>query len=269
MIKARYDYHLHTNASGDSAESIDNVIKQAMALGLEDIAITDHYDYNYPDPSFCELLDFDAYGKTLDRVIRQYADIIRITPGIELGLRTDGQEKLNTALEKYPFEFVIGSIHSVDSYPIDMSSYRRAYGDKKATVRYYEYLYEAIKANISSFDVCGHLNVIDRYVDNIQQEKYYMHIIEDIFKLLIENDKGIEVNTSCYRYGMGARTTPTLEMLRIFRQLGGEIITIGSDAHRASDVGNGLDRGLEMIITAGFRNVCTYKDRWPIFNKID
>ncbi|MDR0887036.1 MAG: histidinol-phosphatase HisJ family protein [Clostridiales Family XIII bacterium] len=261
-----YDYHMHTNASDDSTAPIDTMIERSLALGLEEIAITDHFDPDYPDPSFSEMLHLENYKKELTRVIAQYKDRIKILPGIEVGIRATSIEKWDRVLSEFPYDFVIGSVHSVEKYTIDEPAFTQL-DSKFCTLDYYEYMYNTIKIH-DNFDVIGHLNVIDRYVQEVQPANVYMDIVEAILRETIDRGKGIEINTSSFRYGMGELTTPTIDMLKLYIQMGGEIITTGSDAHRPEDIGDHLDFALKMIVEAGGKYVATYRNREPIFNLI-
>jgi len=118
------------------------------------------------------------------------------------------------------------------------------------------------------YDVLGHFNIIDRYSDQIPESNLYMEIVEAILRIIIDYGKGIEINTSSFRYGMGDRTTPAKEILQLYKDLGGEIITIGSDAHKTRDVGYMYDHALQMIKSAGLKYLTTFDQRKPNFIKI-
>jgi histidinol-phosphatase (PHP family) len=132
---------------------------------------------------------------------------------------------------------------------------------------YYSDLLACVKV-YKNYDVLGHLNVIDRYAGGYAPTEVYLPYAEEILKVAIADGKGIEINTSSHRFGMGERTTPTKEILDLYVALGGEIVTTGSDAHKPNAVGGYIEKGEQMILSSGLKYVCTYKNRKPSFQKL-
>lgn len=263
-----YDYHNHTEFSDDSTAPMEAMVQAAIAKNIKEIAITDHYDPDYPDNTMPFGLDFPAYHKELERVQSEFKDQIKVIKGIEIGIQHGAAaKKCSDATTSYDYDFVIGSFHSAHGATLDQREYYRNRNSLEATTDYYQYIIDSLK-EFNDFDVLGHINVIDRYVDEIPEKKHYMDHVETILKFLIENGKGIEINTSSFRYGLGERTTPSSDILKMYVDLGGEIITTGSDAHRPKDVGHMLDFAEEMIKNTGHKYVATFHGRQLIQHKL-
>jgi histidinol-phosphatase (PHP family) len=262
-----YDYHLHTAFSADSDADPDDIINAAIHKGLEEIALTDHYDPMYRDPDFPFELDFTGYTEMLGRVTAQYKDEITIKKGIELGMQPGAPNRIcaETAAA-FPFDFIIGSVHCARGVSLDTPDYLAPRTPEQAVTDYYDDMLAAI-TDFTDFDVLGHINYVERYIERIPDETVYMNRIEQILKKLIELGKGIEINTSSYRYGL-KDTTPTMPILKLYKKLGGEIVTTGSDAHKAADVGDHLEAAGHMLREAGIDYIATYKNRKPTLHKL-
>lgn len=257
-----YDYHSHSFFSDDSSTSLDHMIEAAIKLGIKEMAITDHYDPDYPDKNFPFDLDFEAYYKALMEVEAKYSSEIKIIKGIEIGIQHgETHIKCHAAAEAFPYDFILGSFHCSSGEDL-YSEYFKTRNDEEGVKEFYDYVYQGI-CEFNNFDVLGHINVIDRYVGKIPNYFQYMDKIELILKKLIEMGKGIELNTSSFRYNLGDRTTPSKEILKLYKDLGGEIITIGSDAHRESHVGYMYKEATEILTSHGFKYITTFDKRVP------
>lgn len=263
-----FDYHTHSSFSDDSSSPMEDMVKAAISKNIEEIAVTDHYDPDYPDNTMPFGLDFPPYHREMERLAEKYKDKIKVIRGIEIGIQHgDTVKKCFDAASSYPYDFVIGSFHSAHSATLDQREYHKNRDSLKATIDYYEYMYDCLKS-FDDYDVLGHINVIDRYVDEIPDKTYYFEYVEAIIKHLVENGKGLEINTSSFRYGLGDRTTPPMEILQLYVDMGGEIITTGSDAHRPEDVGYMLEFAQRMIQKTGHGYVATFHGRDLIQHKL-
>jgi len=263
-----YDYHLHSSFSDDSETPMEDMVKAAISKGITEIAITDHYDPYYPDEEMPFILDLPNYHKELNRIVDQYEDRIKIAKGIELGIQNG--ETINECYEiasSFDYDFIIGSFHAVNGVTTYQGDDYKNSDYIGATEDYYQYMYECLR-EFNDYDVLGHINAIDRYIEKVPGKKYYMDIVEEILKLLVDNGKGLEINTSSFRYDLGERTMPPLDMLKLYVDLGGEIITTGSDAHTTDYVGNMLDYAQDMILKTGHKYVATFHNRKLIQIKI-
>jgi histidinol-phosphatase (PHP family) len=259
-----FDYHNHTSFSHDSEAPMASVIEAAIGKGLKSIAITDHYDPEYANPLKDTTIDLENYYRTLAAAAETYKDVIHIVKGIELGLQDQVTDKLQAVAARYAFDFILGSFHCADGMELYGEIFYAGRPAEEVYTKFYENCHRVI-AKYNNFDVMGHVNIIDRYANAIPPFKTYQVLVASIFKMLIENGKGIELNTSSIRYGMGDHYTPTLEMLSLYRSMGGEIITIGSDSHRAEDVGCDIGLAAELLKTVGFKYRTLFQDRKPVF----
>jgi histidinol-phosphatase (PHP family) len=263
-----YDYHVHSNFSYDAETPMDDIIRRAIELELDEIAITDHFDPEYADPAYTVDLDFAGYHSALDRVAAKYSGKIRVVRGIELGMQSGQPNALCAeAASGYPYDFIIGSIHCACGAAIDIPDYLTDRDSRQAREDYYGALLQCV-TEFTDFDVVGHINVIERYLDRTPRDGDFKDIIDEILKKLVDDGKGIEINTSSFRYGMGERTTPTPDILKRYVSLGGEIITTGSDAHRLRDVGHMLNRAEQMIRDAGLNYLATFKGRKAVMVRV-
>jgi histidinol-phosphatase (PHP family) len=254
-----YDYHTHSFFSGDSKTPLEEMVARAVSLGLVEYAVTDHFDPDYPDYPFT--LSFPEYHAELIRLEALYREKIRLVKGIEVGIQHgDTLKKCSAAVNAFPYDFVLGSFHCAEGFDICRKDFFAGRSLEDAYIVFYSYMLDCLK-KFKDYDVLSHFNVIDRYVDRIPDDEVYMDIVEKIIDILVADGKGIEINTSSFRYGMGERTLPSAAILARYVKMGGEIITTGSDAHRAKDVGYMLDHAREMIKAAGLNRIASFKNR--------
>lgn len=264
-----YDYHTHSYYSDDGHAPISDMVEAAIDKGLKQIAVTDHYDPDYCAAGWSSSdLDFDSYFEELTKATEKYKDKIKVIKGLEIGIQ-HGQtiEKCKKASLSHDYDFILGSFHCAEGFELSCGGFFDNRTLESAAQAFYQYTYECIQS-FGDFDVLGHINVIDRYAPAIPESGCYINAVSEILSLLISNGKGIELNTSSIRYGLGEHTTPTAEILKLYRSLGGEIITTGSDAHNPKHVGYRLDWAYEKLKSAGFRYITTFSRRKPEFIKI-
>jgi len=263
------DYHTHSDFSSDSTTPMEKNIKQAIALDLKEIAITDHIDFDYPDPDFSFVFEYESYKKQVDFLSEKYRNKIKILLGVEIGLQTHVYEEIENFLSKNYFDFIIGSTHCIDKCDLFTNDFFIGKTKYEAYYRYFEDVLNHIK-KFSNFNVYGHLDFINRYGDYKDKTMIYSEfkdITDEILKELISRGKGIELNTSGFRYGLG-HTHPQFEILKRYKELGGEIITVGSDAHVSKDICYHFDIAYNMLKEAGFEYITTFDNQHPKFIKI-
>ncbi|MGL4484056.1 MAG: histidinol-phosphatase HisJ family protein [Anaerovoracaceae bacterium] len=254
------DYHSHTYFSGDSPTPMSQMIEAAIKKGVTEYAITDHYDPDYPDNSGFFELDFENYQRELLAAQKKYADKIKIVKGIEIGIQTGLiADKCRWAVSDFPYDFVLGSFHCFDGVDTYMFDYDTI-GHERSLKNFYLYTLKGIK-EFNDFDILGHINVIDRYIGAIPNYSNAMEVIEEILKLIIEKQIGLEINTSSYKYGMGERTMPTRDILKLYKDLGGEILSIGSDAHLPKHIGDHFAEAYELARSCGFKYQASFNNR--------
>ncbi|MEG2349883.1 MAG: histidinol-phosphatase HisJ family protein [Hungatella sp.] len=262
------DVHMHTEFSGDSHTPTATQIEQAISLGMKEICITEHHDYDvHSEIDFT--LDLDSYFPAMKKLQAIYADRIRVNIGIELGLQLHIKSYLDHLILQYPFDFIIGSCHFIDG----MDPFYPSFFDGRTEQETYEHFFAVTLQRIRQmdcFDVLGHLDYIVRYGPN-QNRDYayatYQAYIDPILVSLIARGKGLECNTGGFKYKLG-HPNPSEEILIRYRELGGEILTIGSDAHRPAEVGYEFDRLRELLLHCGFRYYSVFHQRKPDFFKL-
>ena len=264
-----WDTHMHTEFSVDSSASPVSMADEALRLGLKGICFTDHMDYDYQEEPESFILNLDEYFETMPRVRDMYSSSLPILIGIEIGLQPHLAGKHKALTESYDFDFVIGSshvVHGVDPY---YGKYYEGRGEREAYMEYFESILENIKA-YNGYDVYGHIDYVVRYGPNRNANysyQEYSDIIDEILKALIDRGRGIEINTAGFKYGLG-HPNPTEDIIKRYRELGGEIITVGADAHAPSQIAWDFDKVPGILKSCGFKYYTVFKKRKPEFIKI-
>ncbi len=269
-----WDMHLHSTFSADAKATPEEQIRQAIAFGLDGMCFTDHCDYDYPDnpdgtPAKNWVLDIPPYLEKIRECKYQYIGEVEICCGIELGLQPHLAGDLNTLLRNTPFDFVIGSSHLAHGRDVYFSQYFEGRSEREAYEEYFTSILENLEV-FEDFDVYGHLDYVVRYGPN-RNENYsyaaYADLLDEILKKLIWLGKGLELNTAGFKYGLG-HPHPTEDVLRRYRELGGEIITTGSDAHEAKHLAFEFDKAAAILKDCGFEYYTVFRDRNPAFVRL-
>ena len=263
------DFHMHTGFSFDTDSIPEEMVKKAIELGLQTICITDHHDEDYPEDITSFQLDVDAYFAEMKHLQEKYKNQINMRIGVELGLQPHLGEFYKNFVAKHPFDFVIGSMHVFDKMDPYFGAYFKGRSDKEAYRAAFEETLETIK-NIHDFDVLGHIDYVVRYGMKKQEEYSYdenKDIIDEILKHLISNGKGIELNTAGFKYGLGF-CHPYPEIIKRYKELGGEIITIGSDGHKPEHIAYDFCKVNDILTECGFKYYTEFVERKPIFHEL-
>ena len=277
------DCHTHTQFSVDSDADISEMIEKACLLGLAAYAVTDHCECNrwysedhYPDEDTYRYYDFGTdFENSVSAVTslkEKYSGRFNLICGVEMGQATHDFDIAEKIVSDSRVDFVIGSMHQLPKtedfafIEYDKMSYQDIYG---LAERYFLEINKLCKWG--KFDVLGHLTYILRYINGTAGINLdinpFDEVIADSLKTLIEKGKGIEINTSGLRQKYGD-VFPSLKYVKLFRELGGEILSIGSDAHTVADLGSGITEGAKIALEAGFKYLCYFKERKPNFLKI-
>lgn len=258
------DFHVHTHFSKDSNATPREQVEAAVRRGLRTICITDHHDIDYSEPDF--EIDFLSYFDALQKLKEEYRDKIEVLIGMEYGMQPHLGEKCTELTRQYSFDFVIGSIHMVDGQDPYYRTIFEGKTDEEVYRRGFEFTMESIRCT-PDFDSLGHIDYIVRYGKNQAQDytyAKYADYLDEILRYLIQNGKALEVNTGGWKYGLSF-AHPHPDMLKRYRELGGEMITIGSDAHRPEHIAYNFDRVKEYLELCGFRYYTEFRQRTPYF----
>ncbi len=260
-----FDFHMHSRVSFDGHDTGLEMALAAKAAGLREICFTDHLDY---DP--LGQMGILAFNTTDYRAEYDTLNLpgLKIRRGMEFGMTVDNREQLREDLQRYPFDFVLGSVHFVD----DLDVYFQPYWDGKtvfqAERRYLEATLECVRLH-EDFDVLAHLTYLGKARSHPAPRcipyEAHQEIVDEILRELVRKGKGLEMNSSGVDRCRGF--LPTADYFHRFRELGGQIVTIGSDAHSSDRVGQYSEEACRMLKEI-FGYVCTFESRQPVFHKL-
>ena len=264
------DLHTHTTFSDDADNSMTEMAGAAAGAGLELVCFTDHADLDLIDGRPAEApFPMETYRAAFDAAREAVGEGVTLRLGLELG-EADHHPAEAAALAALVPDFIIGSTHNLRDTPdfycgrpggeapelFDTAEKRRALLD-----RYVSEL-EATVA-LGCFDALGHIGYPLRYMRPWEPELTlapWRDRLAELLRGLIAAGKGLEVNTSGLRKGLG-ETMPAPWLLSLYRDLGGRRLTLGSDAHRTADLGAGIDETKKLLSALGFRYHCVYNKR--------
>lgn len=269
------DLHIHSDNSKDADHSVTLICEKAIEKGIRAIAITDH----------CECLEYEEYGHSI--TCRQSAFEARkaslvfegqlvVTSGVELGNPVRNTEAVDDVM-KNNFDYVVASVHRIRG---KKKSFRHLDYTREANrpeflmPRYFDDVIETVEWN--DFDSLAHLTYPIRYYPDELLAQFKLSGCEEqirhILKTLAANGKALEINTGSKEYktaDIAGCTHPYFELVKLFKELGGEYVTVGSDAHNANDVGSGMEKAMRMAEEAGFKFITLYQRRTPLPIRIE
>lgn len=281
------DCHLHSHHSGDSTAPMQAQIEAAISHGLTRICFTEHMDFGFPYVKYADSippgtfdLDVHSYYEEYLSLKEKYAGKIRIAFGIEAGLHPDYAEEGKAFIASAPYDFVIGSTHLCDenalqrlrdpSVPSDYCDpyYPQLY-DKMSDEDAYHCYFLTERACVLAcdwFDSLGHLDYVVRYGQ--QKEEHYSYakfrdLIDPMLETILQRGQALELNTAALSKGC-RECNPCTDILRRYKELGGELITIGSDAHAPEKVASDLTAAHTILTSLGFRYYTVYENREPV-----
>lgn len=268
------DYHMHTHNSGDSNAPMKDMVESSIQRGLKEICFTEHLDLDYPEFEGLPLgtfdLDYEAYRQEYLLYKEKYKDQIKINFGVEIGMQSHVAKENTAFVQNGSFDFVIASVHLVDRRDPFYDGFWDHAPVEDIFKRYFELTLENIKL-FKDFDVLGHLDYIARYVpegDRTYSYERFKDQIDEILVYLIQNDKGLDFNSKALGYIENLNPNPCPEALKRYYDLGGRIITFGSDAHTAEKVGIKFEKAVEIAKNCGFTEYYTFDKRKPIAHKL-
>ncbi len=262
-----FDCHMHTKFSTDSLMDPSIACKTAIGLGLDGIVFTDHLDYDYPEEEF--VLNIDDYFSEMEAVKSLYSNKLKILHGVEVGIQPHVLEDSLKVVTSYPFDYVLAAVHIIDGFDPYMREYYKGKTKHEAYELYLQKIYTMIKT-FKSFDMVAHFEYIIRYAcydDRMLRYAEHKDILDAILSELVSQGRGFELNTGTYR-----KNPPDIEydfeVLRRYRQLGGELICLGSDAHKPENIGVRFTYYAQMLRDAGFKYTVHFENRKPVFDPL-
>ena len=264
-----FDCHIHSNFSADSKMNVVEACENAIQLGLEGIAFTDHLDLDYPDTDESFNIDYNEYFSSINGIRGDYNGRLNVLRAIEAGIQSHVLDETLKIVEGFPFDYVLASVHVIDGIDPYIRDFYTGKTKLDAYERYLEEIYFMI-TQFESFDMVGHFEYIIRYAQYVDRTiRYVDHtdIFDAILKELIKQGRGFELNTGTYRDN-SASAEYDFEVLKRYRELGGELICLGSDAHRTDHIGLRFDYFSQMIKNAGFTKTVHFEDRKPVWDKL-
>ena len=282
----RTDYHVHTEFSDDSNYPMEQVIKDAITKEFDELCFTDHVDYGIkkdwdepgemiyrkggagePDQMPVANVDYPVYYKTFQKMKELYQDKISLKFGLEFGMQAHTVEKYEKLFSRYPFDFIILSVHEIEDKEFWDQGFQNGMTQQEYNERYYEEMLYLVQ-NYHNYSVLGHMDLITRYDKaGVYPFEKLKPILTKILKTVIADEKGIEVNTSSNRYGL-KDLTPSRDILKLYKELGGKIITIGSDSHKPEHLGAFVDETKEELKALGFEQICTFDKMKPVYHNL-
>lgn len=256
------DYHIHSNNSFDSKETINSVCQAAIEQGINEICFTEHFSVKEGVKSH-GYINLKKYSDEIREAREVFKDKLIIKAGVEICEPHENEEELRAILENIPFDFILGSVHNFD-YNVGLIAYMNSNNKEESYGRYFNEVNKV--CNSPHIDVVAHLDLMKRYAFNTHGNynfKEYKNLIEEVLNNIIKNKKGIEVNTSTLRSEVN-ETMPSIDILKMYYDLGGRIITVGSDAHKKEDVGAGIRESIEVLKSIGFKEIYTFENRQAI-----
>lgn len=263
-----YDMHVHSKFSTDSSLDMEEAVVKAINLGLTGIAFTDHLDIDFTDYEDEFHYNFNEYFLLLNTLKDKYSSKIDIISAVEIGMQPHVIQDTYNMIKDFKFDYIIGSTHLINKRDPYCGKYFRS-GESKIDA-YTEYLVEVYNNlklyNDFKFNTMGHLDYIVRYANFNDSMFYYSDfpaLVDEIFKYIITNDISFEINTSTY-----LKQPLDTTLIRRYKELGGKLITLGSDAHSSDRVACNFKIYADIIKNCGFNYINYFKNGNPQAEKI-
>ncbi|MEG2003731.1 MAG: histidinol-phosphatase HisJ family protein, partial [Clostridia bacterium] len=246
--------------------TIDQMAEKAIEIGLESLAVTDHLEIQQLLGTIFPPLDNDGIKRDIFAAKEKYKGKLNLIYGVELAQMMHDIKKTQALLEIYPFEYIIGSVHAIRGYH-DFSEYPYDEASDETLLKMWDIYLSEMKEMLSwgCFDVLAHITYPYRYYKYFHREqllkieKNGKEYFEDIFKTIIQKGIALEINTSGLRQGLGC-TLPNSDLAKFYYELGGRLISVGSDAHYTCDIGKNISDAYEMCRQIGFKTVTVFVD---------
>jgi histidinol-phosphatase (PHP family) len=259
MMKIPQDYHIHSRFSEDAHDPMEDLCNQAVSLGIPEIGFTEHWDAGpyEKNPFFFQP---EPWIKELHRLQEFFKEQLIIRAGLEVAEPHLYPRQYISLMEKYPFDYIIGSVHWVGpNFMFDESYIKQNTPDGI----YEPYFHELEKmVSTSKIDIVAHFDIPVRTAKVLigYDPQKYENRIRRILQIIIERNMVLEINTAGYRKQLN-NIMPDPIILKWYYEMGGYQISLGSDAHKLNQVGANLDKALDMITSIGFINITSFEKR--------
>lgn len=267
-----FDCHAHSYFSYDSELDGEAACEAAIKHRLDGIIFTDHLDYDFPGHSDDIIIDFKACLEYISTLADKYRSSLKVLKGIEVGIQPHVVEKSLKIAGNFDFDYILASVHVIDRIDPCEGTYYKDRTKKEAYGRYLESMLYMVR-NFENFDVAGHFDYITRYAnygDRTLRYADHCDLLDSLFKELIYRGKGLEINTAAFRESQYGSRIPEFDIriLKRFKELGGEIVCLGSDSHKKEFIGYKFDYFSQVLKDAGFKYTAHFENRKPVFDLI-
>lgn len=273
MDSGLFDNHSHSYFSADSRMDIADAVRTAYERGLGGLCLTDHLDFDPPAGVADFTFDVPAQQAAIDEDVEflglngrggKYGDF-QLLKGVEIGLQDKSMPTIRKVLADNKFDCVIASLHLIDGHDPYFGDYYRPYKWKYAYGHYLEEFDRLVRV-MPDFDILGHYDYIVRYPDYREVTIYYSDfadVLDSILTFLVQNGKTMEINTKTYQLYRGRHPELDINILKRFRELGGEAVSFGSDAHDITRIGDKFSWCRQTALAAGIKYEAYFLGRRP------
>jgi len=259
------DYHCHSNLSFDGKAPLPVLARHMAAAGVQEMCLTDHCDLLDPDARRVYDYDWPTAIARFDAAAEQFSGQLTMKLGLEFGMGHIDPPASEKILSHPRIDFVIGSIHNLSPEQGGADLFFEDMSTPESCARLLDDYFTSMEHLVRTdyYDVLGHINYPLRYMHDLVTIDPYLDRITEILRIAISKGKGIECNTN--RGTVIQSWTPSLNR---YRDLGGEIITTGSDTHDPTTAGAGLSQACALLKSLGFRATCTFDRHNPVFHDL-
>ena len=258
------DLHMHSVYSEDSKASVADMVTAGMKAGLDTMCFTEHIDLDFPDKEGAWEADPSLYGPALRETGDQFQGKMCLLFGAEFGMQLHLKDRYAALDRKYGFDYILASMHILEGKDPYFPSFWEGKSEQAVIRQYFEATLENLRL-MDTYDALAHLDYVVRYSPSKGATYHfedYLPVIDEILRLLIRERKALEINTSPYRKGFG-QPNPCAGILQRYYDLGGRLITIGSDAHTPEDVGRDIEKAAALAKSTGFEYSQIYVQHTP------
>ena len=256
------DYQVHSTCSHDGRAAIREQCRRAVELGLDEIGFSEHKDFDPADP-VVDYFHYEDYRRQIEAARSEFDGALAIRMGVEIDYQKWFEEKISGYLEDHDFDFVIGSVHYVDRLMLMTDAYLAGRTVEEVYRIYFEALIDSVESGL--FDILGHMEYANRRgipACGPYHPAPYRAEVERLFSKMISKNVALEINTAGLRQGAGA-TYPCPEHVELYAEMGGTLLSIGSDAHHPDELAHEYEQATALALECGLKEVAVWRNRIP------